>query len=171
MKSVFLFVVFFVNCMFSSFCQQSTVANNWDFIVVSATEENEITGANSEKSNRVIYNISLEAKRTFILKKILGMVGATNMEGKIIYNNTVTDSTTINNGDNFIIRFISYSGENLVENKKDSRISSDKKCRRNKKINSTNPLIFLSYFLEGKKYDVKIAYSKKNISGEKQLPQ
>ncbi len=78
--------------------------------------ENQITGANSKNSSRVIYNINLEAKSAFSIKKISGKISEKNLKGVIIYDNIISDSVLIKDGKTFTIRFAKYNMETGAEN-------------------------------------------------------
>ena len=170
MKIYCLTVLVFINSMMS-FSQTEMDADTSNLRLTSAVMENPITGANSENNNRAIYDITFVAKSTFSLKKITGEVNEKTLSGKIIYNNTISDSAIINNGSSFTLRFENYSRKLRLENKNTSRISNNTKCIRAKKISNDNALIFLSFYLENKHYTFKVRCSEKINSRDRQLPQ
>lgn len=171
MKIVILSLVLFINSILSSFSQRNNDIDNDYLTLVSATMENQISGANSENSYRMIYNINLEAKSAFTIKKISGKINGINLKGTIIYNNTISDSVIIQSEKKFTMRFEKYNMEPEPENKSNSKISGNKKCHRAKKNNTDNALVILSFFIENKQYNFRVKCSEKIISRETQLPQ
>ena len=171
MKIGILWCVLFINSTLLTFGQEDNNTANDYFKIESATMENQISGANSESNSRIIYDINLQSMRRFNLKDIRGKINGKNLQGKIIYNNAISDSMIIENGNNFIIRFAKYNNEAKVENNDDSQIPPRKKCYGNKKNNGDNALIFLSFYIENMQYNFRIKCSKKIISKERQLPQ
>lgn len=167
MKTVILSLVLFINSILSFSQTNNDIDNNY-LTLVNATMENQITGANSENSSRMIYNINLEAKSAFNLKKITGKINEKNLKGKIIYNNTISDSAMIRDGNTFTIRFEKYNTEPVPENSSNSKVCANKKYYRNK---NNNALIFLTYFIENKQFQSRVKCNKKIISQERQLPQ
>ncbi len=171
MKTVILSSVLLINSILSSFSQRNSGIDNSYLTLVSATMENQITGANSENSSRMIYNINLEAKSAFGIKKISGKINEVNLKGNIIYNNTISDSVITQSGKFFTIRFEKYEMEPGSKKCSGSKISGNQKCYRNKKNNTDNTLIFLTYFIENKQFKFRVKCSNKIISHERQLPQ
>lgn len=171
MKVVILWLLLFINSTLLSSAQKNNDISNDYLRIVSATMENQISGANSENNSRIIYNINLQSIRLFSLKHIRGKINRENLRGRIIYNNVISDSMIIENGNSFIIRFEKYSNEAKVKTDNDSQTPPPKKCRRNVKNNSDNALIFLSFYIENIQYHFRVKCSKKIISQERQLPQ
>lgn len=170
MKTVILSVLF-INSILSSFSQKNNDIDSNYLTLVSATMENQITGANSENSNRMIYNINLEAKSAFRIEKISGKINKKNLKGKIIYDNIISDSILIKGGNIFTIRFEKYNMEAETEKYSNPKTCGNKKGHGDEKYNDGNELVFLSIFIENKLYKFEVKCSEKTISLERQLPQ
>ncbi len=157
--------------MLLSFSQRNSGIDNNYLTLVSATMENQMTGANSENSNRMIYNINLEAKAAFSIEKISGKINKKNLKGKIIYDNIISDSILVKDGNIFTIRFEKYNMEAETEKYSNPKTCGNEKEHGDEKFNAGNELVFLSVLIENKLYHFKVKCSEKTISGERQLPQ
>lgn len=172
MKISILFFMSMVCFWIVAFSQSKNGIKNNYLTLVSATKENQITGANSPNSNSLIYDITWNANKNFSLKKIKGYINNTDVKGKLIYNNTISDSGMVRKGTNFVIRFdintITPQAENLPDQKK----STMKNCPVNKKISlPESNVVSLSFLIENKQANFRVKCIEKKIRTDKQLPQ
>ena len=169
MKIFILCLVLFMNSSLS-FSQGNDELDNKYFTLLNTTKEQQITGANSESNRTMVYDISFISKSIFSLRKIKGKINDISLEGKIIYNNTISDSATVKPGGTFIIRFEKYETE-PGETSNNPGTVRKKKCNRNKKTTGDNAIVFLTFFTGNKQYNFSLKARKKLISPGRQLPQ
>lgn len=173
MKTIFLFVISTVFCRLVTSSQSTNngIKNKY-LTFVSATKEKQITGANSPYPNSLIYNITWKAKKNFALKKITGYIVNKDAKGKLIYNNTVSDSGSIKKETYFLIRFDINNIPLQTENIPDQKKPVTRKCQVDKKISSSESNgISLSFFIENKRANFRVKCTEKKMPADKQLPQ
>lgn len=155
---------------FHSIITSAQIATDY-FILLSATMENQVSGANAENSSRTIYNVTLEAKAGYYIKTISGRVNGAKLMGEIIYKNAISDSASIGKGETFILRFQKANAAGNIPGIKNVAVINRKKCHRGGKNSIDNAVIFLSFFIENNRYSFPVTCSQKVIEGERQLPQ
>ncbi len=163
---MFLLLALFFNAVITS----AQTATDY-FTLVSATMENQVSGANVENSSRTIYNATFEAKAGYNIKTISGRVNGTELMGKIIYKNAIRDSASIGKGETFILRFQKANAAGNIPREKNVAVKNRKKCHSSRKNNTDNAVIFLSFFIENNRYSFPVTCSQKVTEGERQLPQ
>ena len=170
MKTVIYSVMLLITSLPSSFSQTNNIDSNYITLIM-ATMELQVSGANSENTNRTIYNISFHAERDFVIKKIKGRINETSLGGKVIYSNTVSDNIMIRDGDSFTVRFEKYNTQSALENIDSIYVPVIKKCNSDRKINADSSLIFLSFLAGNKPFYLTVRCQEKIISGDRKLPQ
>ncbi len=155
---------------FHSFVCGAQIVNDY-FTLVSATMENQVSGANVENGSRTIYNITLEAKEGYSIQHVSGKVNGAVLQGKIIYKNAIRDSASIGIGETYLLRFQKPNAPGNSAGIKNEPATIHKKCHRAKKNNIDNAVIFLTFFIENSRYSFPVTCSQKVIPGERQLPQ
>lgn len=164
----FIYILFFRELIFSQ--KKEEIKNDY-LTLVSAIKETQVTGAHSPNGNNFIYNISWHANKSFYLKDILGIIGNNKVKGKLIYNNSISDSAVIREANNFTIRYEINNKTYQTNIISDKDIYDKKRCSKGKEIKKDKNVIYLSFLIENKQRNFRLECTERKMPAGVQLPE
>ncbi len=91
------------------------------------------------------------------------------MKGKLIYNNSISDSAVIREANNFTIRYEINNKTyqtNIISDKDDK-----KRCIKGKEIKKDKNVIYLSFLIENKQTNFRLECTERKMPAGVQLPE